>query len=604
MPYLRRATLAAGDRSREPRDRRRSALARACDLRLAIAATALLGLGLSSLAAPEDAGAKVPVVGDVLGTVTGGIGDAATGIFKSLVSWLFGGIQAQVTKSLISYLVALPNFRGGNVGELSHTTSAIAFGLIGAVMTFSIARYYLAGMSLSGAGGYEAFEGVIRTVGAAMFIMVWPFLFDQLVALANTASAAVMQSHGVADDVTRLFRATFTVTVLSGVGPLIGIVIALAGTFLLLGLLLMKVVMSAALAVLFVGMPIAVVLWPIAGLSWIARFAARGLTVILLAPLLWALVFAAFAAIGVDALSLRGGGGAIDKAIVKPLTAIALLYAAITLPRLLMRAAMLGAHDGPGFVLRTGSYMAGRAGYERLGGAIAAGPGKQVSGTAFGTSGGDQGRPPGSAPGGQGRAPKIAGELALGNTAAGGAAAAGAGAGAVPGGPRPSAPAEGGLPQVAWERGARERFAQEMSGAGARARDPERRPDAEQVRKAIGRLAPHEQRDVGRIAAHEPAGFQKRMAEQASAAGVGDERRESFRTLAASFGDAREEGIRAALSTLQQAPGSSAPSASAPAEQPTRTLGDVSGKPHNPAAAGDAGTPPARSQGGPTEGES
>ena len=49
----------------------------------------------------------------------------------------------------------------------------------------------------------------------------------------------------------------------------------------------MKIVLSCATAVLFVAMPVAVILWPISELSWVARFAMRSFLVCLLIPLVW-----------------------------------------------------------------------------------------------------------------------------------------------------------------------------------------------------------------------------------------------------------------------------------------------------------------------------
>ncbi len=70
--------------------------------------------------------------------------------------------------------------------------------------------------------------------------------------------------------------------------------------------------MSATTALVFVGMPLAVMLWPIPELAWIARSAMRAFGVVLVIPLAWAVCFATFAAVGVDALSLKGAGKIVD----------------------------------------------------------------------------------------------------------------------------------------------------------------------------------------------------------------------------------------------------------------------------------------------------
>ena len=288
----------------------------------------------------------VPDPVDAVDAVGGAVGGAATSGFREILEALFGGLEAKITLALLRWLVTVPDFAGGDVAGLARTTTAIAFGLLGAVMTLATIRYWLSGLS-GGAGGAEAIEGLTRTVAAALVIVLWPWLFARATGLANAASGALLGSPGVADDLARLFRAAIVAHfTLAPVGWLISIIVALAGTLMLLGLVLLKVVLGASTALLFVAMPLAVVLWPIAETAWVARLAARGLMVCLLTPLAWVVVFAAFAAVGVDALSFDGDGP-LDEAVIRPLTGCALLFVAVTLPRTLMRAAMLGA-PGPG----------------------------------------------------------------------------------------------------------------------------------------------------------------------------------------------------------------------------------------------------------------
>ena len=328
----------------------------------------LVAVSLLSAAVPSSAAAQGGLIDhfpdplDAFDAASDAVKGGAVSAFGAILGALFGGIQANITAALITWLVAIPNFTGGSIGGFAGTLNAIAFGLLGIVMTFAVVRVWLSGLTSSGAGGAEAVDGFTRTIGAALFILAWPLLFTQGVALFNAATATVMHSGTLTDDLTGLFRAAVIADFTLGqVGWIINVIIALAGTLLLLALVLMKIVLSAATAVLFVAMPIAVILWPISELSWVARTAARGLFVCLLVPLVWVVLFATAAAISVDALSFKGGGGVLDSAIIKPLTAIALLYLAVTAPKALMKAAMLGARGpGGGFVSRTASYMAGR----------------------------------------------------------------------------------------------------------------------------------------------------------------------------------------------------------------------------------------------------
>ena len=51
-------------------------------------------------------------------------------------------------------------------------------GLLGAVATISIIRYWVAGFAGGGDSGFSALEGLVRTVGAALFLASWPWLFE------------------------------------------------------------------------------------------------------------------------------------------------------------------------------------------------------------------------------------------------------------------------------------------------------------------------------------------------------------------------------------------------------------------------------------------
>jgi len=117
---------------------------------------------------------------------------------------LFGGLEAKITLALLRWLVTVPDFAGGNVAGLARTTTAIAFGLLGAVMTLATIRYWLSGLS-GGAGGAEAIEGLTRTVAAALVIVLWPWLFARATGLANAASGALLDSPG-GDPVTAVTR--------------------------------------------------------------------------------------------------------------------------------------------------------------------------------------------------------------------------------------------------------------------------------------------------------------------------------------------------------------------------------------------------------------
>lgn len=339
---------------------------------LTVAALALAAVSLVSLASPESARAiaidPLDPIEDVLGAgvdvVTGGIGGLAVEGLGAIIKALFAWPAKVINRELLGWLVAVPDYAihpetaraghdGSNLAQLGATTSAMAFAALGAVATVSGIRYWAAG--LTGSGGLEALEGLARTVGAALFIVLWPWLFRHAADLANEAGSGLLGSGSVLDDTARLLAVAFVAGVAFNI---LAILIAIGAAVLFLALLLTKIAVSATTALVFVGMPLAIMLWPIPELAWIARTAMRAFATVLAIPLLWAVCFATFAAVGIDALSLKGAGKVVD-ALVMPLVGLALLWLTVVAPRTLARMAMFGAQGG-GLAGRTVSTLVAR----------------------------------------------------------------------------------------------------------------------------------------------------------------------------------------------------------------------------------------------------
>src|SRR4051794_29707522 len=330
--------------------------------RVALAVVALAVV--SAAAAPAAEAIPLPNPLSPITTALGlGGGQVAVGAFDAIVSHLFAPVAKFVNVALFGGLIAGPDFTKANVRELQSTVCATGAAALGAVATISVARFWLAGLAGGAGSGFEALEGLARTVGAALFLVLWPWLFDTGVGLTNLFTRSLMGAGSVTDDSTRLLTVGLGAAVGlggAGVGAFLMIVIAVVASLLFLGLLLVKLVLGVSTVLVFVAMPAAVVLWPIPACAWLARLCARAYAVCLLVPVCWALCFAATAAVGVDALGPRGAGGV--DALIEPLVAIVLLYVTVTLPRSLARVAMLGGGlTGHGVVSRAVGYAAGRS---------------------------------------------------------------------------------------------------------------------------------------------------------------------------------------------------------------------------------------------------
>ena len=290
--------------------------------------------------------------------------------FVAILNSLFSGLEARLTLSVLTWLTSIDNQSGGHIASLYSLTSGMAIGLLGAVMTVSVVRYWLSGLSMSGSGGFEAVEGLLRTLAAVGALLAWPFLFNQLIAISNIASATVLGDEALRHEIATIINTVVFVTFAPGgeVGLFISIVVAVAGALLFLGLLFLKVMVGAAITFLYIAMPLAIILWPIDELAWLARYAARAFISLLIVPVVWALIFATFAAVSVDALNFQGAHGFVNQ-VTQPLVAIAMLWLTVTIPRTLFKLASgglgMGRHSG-GFVSHAGSFLAARQASEFL----------------------------------------------------------------------------------------------------------------------------------------------------------------------------------------------------------------------------------------------
>ena len=279
--------------------------------------------------------------------------------FDAIIHALFAPIARFINTQLLGWLVAVPDYAraGSHVAATEQTVLAMAGAALGAVATISIARFWAAG--LAGSGG-SALEGLARTVGAALLLPIWPWVFHTAVALANDASTGLLGSGSVTKSSANLLAVGVGAGVglgFLGVGLFVSIVMAVVASVLFLGLLMMKVVLAISTVLVFVGMPIAIVLSPV--VSWIPRVLARAFAVCLAVPFIWAVCFAASGAMLNDGLFLKGSSGFFN-ALLEPLAAIALLWLMLLLPSKLAQMAMLGAGAvSGGFVSRAVSYAAG-----------------------------------------------------------------------------------------------------------------------------------------------------------------------------------------------------------------------------------------------------
>ena len=253
------------------------------------------------------------LLGGIGGAIGGTVGKLAVTAFDAIIHALFAPIAHFINMQLIGWLVAVPDYApaGSHVAATERTVLAMA----GAALPRSRrSRSRGSGRRGSRATAARRSRGWRRTVGAALVLPVWPWVFHAAVGLANEASTGLLGSGSVTKDSANLLALGVGAGVglgFLGVGLFVSIVMAVVASILFLGLLMMKVVLAISTVLVFIGMPIAIVLWPV--MPWVARVLGRAFGVCLAVPLVWSMCFAASGAMINDGLSAEGVLGVLRR---------------------------------------------------------------------------------------------------------------------------------------------------------------------------------------------------------------------------------------------------------------------------------------------------
>jgi hypothetical protein len=534
-------------------------------------ATGLLAVSLIRPAAARGLSlGEVPVIGpplEVIKTVLHPLGGAVVDALVKVLQAIFGGVEAKLITGVINALLTIPNFDNGQVAELEKTTVAIAMGMLSAVLTLSIVRYYVAGLTDSGSGGFEALQGLVRVIGAVSFIIVWPGLFNEVVKIPRLFNAALLGSGSVQRNVALLFDAALVFgagafAVGGSIGLIFPIMIGLIAAVVFILLLWMKVQLAILLMFLYVSMPLAVVLWPVPELSWLSTSALKTLFVALIVPCVWAILFALSAAINTDVLTWVPTHSVIDTVIVRPLAGITLMILCITIPRFLMRTAMIGPQGQPG-----GGRMWRMVALGVLGARAATGAGRAVAAAAAEGNPGAQrmidalpspARPP-SGPGEGSVASRVVfGRSGFGSTQAGGSAPGGRGGAAAAGGAAEGregaasalARSRESLGVAGIERPEFDRNIVNQAGQEMHARSRIAPPSAAAVSAAMAEFPAETQRGLADFNSANPLKLREFAAQHLHSSSLNEPQRDALMTIGSARADAVDLGMNQALTSL------------------------------------------------------
>lgn len=241
-----------------------------------------------------------------------------------------------VMKPILAWILNIPDYvetpqRG--VGDAEWLSEAIAFALLSVVVTFAVLHFWAAGFTSQGGAGM-VMEGVMRCAGAALFILAWPFIFTNAGNICDAVTRLLLPGHAVDASIAAMVAAGAAVGAFGGWGGSLILAIGVLVVFLVLfiTLVLIKIGLLAGLLIAFVGMPIAIALWPIPSLSAPASYGVRFIGMVFSVVVLWALAFKVYGSVNTQFVTWGSEAGFLDK-LMLPLIGIAELGALLSMTK-------------------------------------------------------------------------------------------------------------------------------------------------------------------------------------------------------------------------------------------------------------------------------
>jgi hypothetical protein len=299
-------------------------LRRSRSVRLAGLTTVVLGVALlASASTPEDAHADIPVLGPALGLggkalewfggqVTHVAGSVVLDGVKAILDWIFGGLRDTITPYVMRFLTRVDLVFGGGLDRMVVPLVVIGAALMVLGAVSSVIQGY--GAVLAGASSSASvISGVLmRVAGLALLMGSWHTLVPIGVDIANAFSGYVLSDQAINDALAKTFGltaaggATAGIAAASGVAPIVLVILLVLMAMFFVALLLLKYVVTFAFAVLYLGGPVMLGLGAFPGLGSVAlNSLVRSLAILIVIPLSWATVFAAWAAVNSTLVTAR-----------------------------------------------------------------------------------------------------------------------------------------------------------------------------------------------------------------------------------------------------------------------------------------------------------
>jgi len=271
-----------------------------------------VGLTVSAMV-PQRAEAINPVSpvinggGKLLGWFGGKVGGAAADVVLSgvqaILDWIYGGLTNTITPFVMKFLTRVDLVFEGGLERMVVPLVVIGAALMVLGAVSSVIQGY-GGVIAGTASSASVISGVLmRVAGLALLLGCWHTLVPIAVDVANEFSAYVLTDQAINDALAKTFGLTAAGGASAGiaaaaVAPIVLVILLTLLAIFFIVLLLLKYVVIFAFAVLYLGGPVMIGLGAFPGLGSVAINALiRSLAILMLIPLSWATVFAAWAAV-------------------------------------------------------------------------------------------------------------------------------------------------------------------------------------------------------------------------------------------------------------------------------------------------------------------
>ena len=266
-------------------------------------------------------------------------------VLNQALKLLTGGVTTKLTVSFIKFLVTISLPIGGTLRDATGPMIVIGgfFLMIGLITSVGDGyREVIAGVDTA---PRVIGQAIFRVIGLSLLMASWYWLIPLVVDVANGLSGYILTDEAVS----KALNKTITVGAEEGmlspvlkVFPLLALLTAIAIAFAILLLVVLKYVMIIAFACLYVGGPalIGFGALPRIGPPLVAMLT-RALFTLMLIPLVWCVVFVAWAGVNVGVTATLPSDGVV-KALVGPGLFLAGLVVLVAVTKRLLAMAAFG----------------------------------------------------------------------------------------------------------------------------------------------------------------------------------------------------------------------------------------------------------------------